>query len=151
MSFTQILLNFTYMKLRQVPLEQIEALFKNTMMETLGIRCIELGDDYVVATMPVDHRTHQPMGLLHGGASAALIESIASMGSVLLIDLEKEVPVGLEINANHIGGMKSGLVKAIGKIVHAGKRTHVWQVDLYDDSTNNLICTGRLTVMIVPR
>ncbi len=139
------------MKLRQVPLEQIESLFKNTMMETLGIRCIELGDDYVVATMPVDKRTHQPMGLLHGGASAALIESIGSMGSVLLIDIEKEAPVGLEINANHLGGMKSGLVKAIGKIVHAGRRTHVWQVDLFDDSNDKLICTGRLTVMIVPR
>lgn len=139
------------MKLRQVPLEQIEALFKNTMMETLGIRCVELGDDYIIATMPVDHRTHQPMGLLHGGASAALIESIGSMGSTLLLDLKKEVPVGLEINANHLGGMKSGTVKAIGKIVHAGKRTHVWQVDLYDDATQKLICTGRLTVMIVPR
>ena len=139
------------MKLRQVPLEQIEALFKNTMMETLGIRCVELGDDYVMATMPVDKRTHQPLGLLHGGASAALIESIASMGSTLLIDLEKEMPVGLEINANHIGGMKSGLVKAIGKLVHGGKRTHVWQVDLFDNETEKLICTGRLTVMIVPR
>ena len=139
------------MKLRQVPIEQIEALFKYTMMETLGIRCVELGDDYVVATMPVDKRTHQPLGLLHGGASAALIESIASMGSTLLIDLEKEMPVGLEINANHIGGMKSGLVKAIGKLVHGGKRTHVWQVDLFDNETEKLICTGRLTVMIVPR
>ncbi|MEJ6492696.1 MAG: PaaI family thioesterase [Flavobacteriales bacterium] len=139
------------MKLRQVPLEYIEALFKNTMMETLGIRCVELGDDYVVATMPVDKRTHQPLGLLHGGASAALIESIASMGSTLLIDLEKEVPVGLEINANHISGMKNGLVKAIGKLVHGGRRTHVWQVDLFDNETEKLVCTGRLTVMIVPK
>ena len=139
------------MKLRQVPLEYIEALFKNTMMETLGIRCVELGDDYVVATMPVDKRTHQPLGLLHGGASAALIESIASMDSTLLIDLEKEVPVGLEINANHISGMKNGLVKAIGKLVHGGRRTHVWQVDLFDNETEKLVCTGRLTVMIVPK
>ncbi len=139
------------MKLRKASLEEVESLFKNTMMETLGIRCREIGDDYVIATMPVDHRTHQPMGLLHGGASAALIESIASMGSTLLIDLNKEVPVGLEINANHIGGMKSGLVKAIGKLVHGGKRTHVWQVDLFDDATEKLICTGRLTVLIVPR
>jgi 1,4-dihydroxy-2-naphthoyl-CoA hydrolase len=139
------------MKLRQVPIEQVEVLFKDTMMETLGIRCVEIGEDYIVATMPVEKRTHQPMGLLHGGASAALIESIGSMGSTLLVDLSKEVPVGLEINANHIGGMKSGIVKAIGKIVHAGKRTHVWQVDLFDESTNKMICTGRLTVMIVPR
>jgi 1,4-dihydroxy-2-naphthoyl-CoA hydrolase len=139
------------MKLRQVPLEQINAFRKNTLMEALDIRCVELGDDYIVATMPVDHRTHQPMGLLHGGASAALIESIGSMGSTLLIDLEKEAPVGIEINANHLGGMRSGTVKAIGKLVHGGKRTHVWQVDLYDHETERHVCTGRLTIMIVPQ
>ena len=138
------------MKLRQVPLDQINAFRKDTLMEVLDITCIELGDDYLVATMPVDHRTHQPMGLLHGGASAALIESIGSMGSTLLLDLSKEAPVGIEINANHIGGMKSGVVKAIGKIVHAGKRSHLWQVDLYDQATDKLICTGRLTIMVVP-
>ena len=138
------------MKLRQVPLDQINAFRKDTLMEVLDITCIELGDDYLVATMPVDHRTHQPMGLLHGGASAALIESIGSMGSTLLLDLSKEAPVGIEINANHIGGMKSGVVKAIGKIVHAGKRSHLWQVDLYDQETDKLICTGRLTIMVVP-
>jgi 1,4-dihydroxy-2-naphthoyl-CoA hydrolase len=91
------------------------------------------------------------MGLLHGGATAALIESIGSMGSALLIDNELEAPVGLEINANHLGSVRSGSVKAIGKIVHAGKRTHVWQVDISDESTEKLICTGRLTVMIVPK
>lgn len=138
------------MKLRQIPLDQLNAYNKNTLMEQLGIQCVELGDDYVVATMPVDHRTHQPMGLLHGGASAALIESIGSMGSTLLIDLSKEVPVGLEVNANHLGGVKSGSVKAIGKIVHAGKRTHVWQVDITDEATGKMVCTGRLTIMIVP-
>jgi 1,4-dihydroxy-2-naphthoyl-CoA hydrolase len=137
------------MKLRQVPLEKINAFRKNTLMELLDISCVELGEDYLIATMPVDHRTHQPMGLLHGGASAALIESVGSMGSTLLIDLSKEAPVGIEINANHLGGMKSGIVKAVGKIVHAGKRTHVWQVDLFDQETEKLICTGRLTIMIV--
>lgn len=137
--------------LRQVSLEEINRFAKNTLMGHLGIECVELGSDFVIATMPVDTRTHQPMGLLHGGASAALIESIGSMGSTLLIDLEKEFPVGLDINANHISGVKSGFVKAIGKIVHAGSRTHVWQVDIYDNSTNKLVCTGRLTVMIVQR
>ena len=78
-------------KLKQVSLEQINAFNKNTLMEQIGIECIELGEDYLIATMPVDHRTHQPMGLLHGGASAALIETIGSMGSTLLIDLKKEV------------------------------------------------------------
>jgi 1,4-dihydroxy-2-naphthoyl-CoA hydrolase len=139
------------MKLKQVDLATINAFNKNTLMEVLGIECIEIGDDYIISTMPVDRRTHQPMGLLHGGASAALIESIGSMGSTLLIDLTKEAPVGIEINANHIGAVKSGMVKAIGKIVHAGKRTHLWQVDIFDMETEKLICTGRLTIMIVPR
>lgn len=139
------------MALKKVDLETINSFNKNTLMEVIGIECIEIGEDYLVATMPVDHRTHQPLGLLHGGASAALIESIGSMGSTLLIDLTKEAPVGIEVNANHIGSVKSGKVKAIGKLVHGGKRTHLWQVDIFDMETEKLVCTGRLTVMIVPR
>jgi 1,4-dihydroxy-2-naphthoyl-CoA hydrolase len=139
------------MKWNTTDLTKINAMNRNTMMELLDIQCVEVGDDYVVATMPVDHRTHQPMGLLHGGASAVLIESIGSIGSALLCDLQNEFPVGLEINANHIGGVKSGLVKAMGKIVHAGKRTHVWQVDIFSVETEKLICTGRLTVMVVQK
>ena len=138
------------MKFKNIELDQINAFNKNTLMEVLGIECIEIGEDYIVSTMPVDKRTHQPMGLLHGGASAALIESIGSMGSTLLIDLSKEAPVGIEVNANHVGSVKSGMVKAIGKIVHAGKRTHLWQVDIFDMATDKLVCTGRLTIMIVP-
>lgn len=137
--------------LKKYDLELINSMSRNTLMEVLDVKCIEVGDDYVIATMPVNSKTHQPMGLLHGGASAALIESIGSMGSSLVLDLTKEVPVGVEINANHIGGMREGIVRAIGKLVHAGKRTHVWQVDLTDDATGKLVCTGRLTVMIVPR
>jgi len=137
--------------LKKIDLQLLNAMHKNTLMEVLDIKCVEIGDDYVVATMPVNSKTHQPMGLLHGGASAALIESIGSMGSGLVLDLDKEVPVGIEINANHVGGVKEGLVRAVGKIIHAGKRTHVWQVDITEDTTNKLICTGRLTVMIVPR
>lgn len=139
------------MKFKQISLEEINRFNRNTLMEQLGIQCVEIGDDYIVSTMPVDHRTHQPMGLLHGGASAALIESIGSMGSTLLLDLEKEAPVGLEVNANHIGSVRSGSVRAVGKIVHAGKRTHLWQVDIFDESTDKLICTGRLTIMVIPR
>jgi len=139
------------MKLKQVSVELVNSMNKGTLMEQLGIECIEIGGDYIKATMPVDNRTHQPMGLLHGGASAALIETIGSMGSVLLIDIEKEAPVGVEVNANHLGAVSSGSVLAKGLIVHAGKRTHVWQVDIWDQATDKLICTGRLTVMIVPR
>ena len=139
------------MELRQVSIDLINQMNRNTLMEQLGIECIEIGKDYVVSRMPVDHRTHQPLGLLHGGASAALIESIGSMGSTLLIDLDRQQPVGLEINCNHIGGVRSGYVIATGKIVHAGKRTHLWQVDIREDGTDRLICTGRLTVMIIDK
>ncbi len=134
-----------------MPLEQVNAFNRNTMMEVLGIECIEIGPDFVKSKMPVNASTHQPMGLLHGGASAALIESIGSMGSTLLLDVSKEVPVGLEINANHIAGVKDGHVIATGKIIHAGRRTHLWQVDIHHEETGKLVCTGRLTIMVVPR
>lgn len=139
------------MKLKQIPLEVINSMNRNTLMETLDIRCIELGDDYLVASMPVNKTTHQPLGLLHGGASAALIESVGSVGSCLLLDLEKEVPVGLDINANHLRGISEGMVVAKGRVVHAGRRTHVWQVDITEEATGKLVCTGRLTVMVVPK
>ena len=139
------------MQFKKCTIEEINSFNKNTLMEVLGIECIEIGEDYIIATMPVDERTRQPMGLLHGGASAALIESVGSMGSTVLIDFSKEYSVGLEINANHIGSVKSGKVKAIGKIIHAGKRTHLWQVDISDLETEKLICTGRLTCMVIQR
>lgn len=138
------------MKLKNVSLEDINAMNHGTMMEVLGIECIEIGEDYVKSKMPVLAATKQPMGLLHGGASAALIESIGSMGSALVLDLSKEAPVGLEINANHISSARDGNVIATGKIVHAGRRTHLWQVDIHHEETGKLICTGRLTIMVVP-
>lgn len=139
------------MDFSQFSLDTMNRMSKNTLMQTLDITFTEAGEDYIVATMPVDHRTHQPMGLLHGGASAALIETIGSLGSALLCDLSKEHPVGVEVNANHVGGVKSGFVKGIGKLVHGGKRSHVWQVDIFSEETQKLICTGRLTVLIVSK
>jgi 1,4-dihydroxy-2-naphthoyl-CoA hydrolase len=139
------------MQLKKCTIEEINSLNKNTLMDVLGIECIEIGEDYIISTMPVDERTRQPMGLLHGGASAALIESVGSMGSQLLMDVSKEYSVGLEINANHIGSVRSGKVKAVGKIIHAGKRTHLWQVDIFDMETEKLVCTGRLTCMVIQR
>ena len=139
------------MDFSQFSLDTMNRMSKNTLMQTLDITFTEAGEDYIVATMPVDHRTHQPMGLLHGGASAALIETIGSLGSALICDLSKEHPVGVEVNANHVGGVKSGLVKGIGKLVHGGKRSHVWQVDIFSEETQKLICTGRLTVLIVAK
>lgn len=131
--------------------EQLNKMNTNTLMESLGIEFLESGVDYIKAKMPVDQRTHQPMGLLHGGASAALIESIGSLGSALICDLKNEYPVGLEVNANHVGGVKAGNVIGIGKLVHGGKKTHVWQVDIHDEETNKLVCIGRLTVMIITK
>ena len=123
---------------------------KNTILEVLDIKTIELGNDYIVGTMPVDKRTHQPMGLLHGGASAVLIETLGSIGSTLIVDITKQNILGIDINANHIRGVKSGLVKGKATIVHCGRKTHVWQVDIKDDE-DKLVCTGRLTVMITDK
>ena len=139
------------MKLKNVPLELINSKSNNTLVATLGIECIEIGENFIVLKMPVDHRTHQPMGILHGGASAALIETVGSMGSTLLIDLEKEVPVGLEINCNHVRSVNSGFVLATGTLVHCGRRTHLWQVDIHEEESKKLVCTGRLTVMIIEK
>lgn len=139
------------MPLKQLPLDVINGWSRDTLIQTLAIECVGLGDDFVVARMPVDSRTHQPAGLLHGGASMALIESIGSMGSYLLIDVETEQPVGIEINANHVRAVSSGFVRGTGKLVHAGKRTHLWQVDIHDEANGKLVCTGRLTVMVVPK
>ena len=135
---------------KNTPLSAVNALSKNTMLEQLGIVITELGDDFIVGTMPVDHRTHQPMGLLHGGASAALIESLGSLGSALSVDRNLFTIVGVEVNANHIRGVKSGIVTATAKLVHGGKTTHVWQADIKDES-GKLVCTGRLTVLIVSK
>ena len=139
------------MALKNLPLETVNGWSRNTLMQTLAIECIEIGSDYLVARMPVDARTHQPAGLLHGGASMALIESIGSMGSGLLLDDSREMPVGIEINANHVRAVTAGHVLGTGKLVHAGKRTHLWQVDIHDEATGKLVCTGRLTVMVVPK
>ena len=139
------------MKLKNVPLELINSKSNNTLVATLGIECIEIGENFIVLKMPVDHRTHQPMGILHGGASAALIETVGSMGSTLLINLEKEVPVGLEINCNHVRSVNSGFVLATGTLVHCGRRTHLWQVDIHEEESKKLVCTGRLTVMIIEK
>jgi 1,4-dihydroxy-2-naphthoyl-CoA hydrolase len=135
---------------KNVPLDMVNAMNKNTILEVLGIKTIELGDDYIVGTMPVDKRTHQPMGLLHGGASAVLIESLGSIGSTLIVDITKQNIVGIDINANHIRGVKSGLVTGKASIVHCGRKTHVWQVDIKDDE-NKLVCSGRLTVMVTDK
>lgn len=133
-----------------ITLEQINSINKNTLMELLSIEFTEVGKDFIKAKMPVDHRTHQPMGLLHGGASAALIESIGSLGSALCINSKTENIVGLEVNANHIKGVREGNVYAFGKLIHEGRSTHLWQVDISNEK-GELVCTGRLTVMVIKK
>ncbi|MGM7722580.1 hotdog fold thioesterase [Metabacillus sp. Hm71] len=119
-------------------------------MEALGIEITSVSAEGVVATMPVDHRTHQPFGLLHGGASVALAETVASIGAYSLIDQETEACVGLEINANHIRGKKSGTVTAYAKPAHRGKTTMVWEVKIVDEE-NELICLSRCTMAILKK
>ncbi len=128
-------------------LEQVNAINKNTLMEHLGIEYTEIGQDYIKGKMPVDHRTLQPAGLLHGGASVALIESLGSAGSALCVDLSKTNVVGIEVNANHIKSAKSGYVYCTAKLVHEGRTTHLWEAKIVNDA-NELVCVGRLTVLI---
>jgi 1,4-dihydroxy-2-naphthoyl-CoA hydrolase len=144
-------LKFVAMQMKQVALETINELNKNTLIEHLGIEVIELGADYIVGRMPVDQRTIQPFGLLHGGASVVLIESLGSIGSSLLINHDEEFSVGLEVNANHVGAAKEGFVVATAKLSHGGRRTHVWVVEVHHEASKRLICTGRLTVMVVDK
>lgn len=133
-----------------IPLETINAFSKNTLLEQLDIRVTQISESFIEGTMPVDNRTHQPAGLLHGGASAALIESLASIGSTLIADPKKYNIVGLEINTNHIRGVKSGLVTGRAEIVHCGRTTHVWQVNIKDEA-DKMVATGRLTVLIIEK
>ena len=122
--------------------------YESTLMGTLGIDIIEAEKGRVVATMPVDHRTHQPMGLLHGGASVALAETVASMGGFLLVDSENEAVVGLEINANHVKSKREGIVTAKGTILHRGKKTQIWEIRITDEE-DELICISRCTLAVI--
>lgn len=121
-----------------------------TLINTLGIEIVKLEKGLVVATMPVDERTRQPFGLLHGGASVALAETVASVGSFLLIDQEKEAAVGLEINANHVRGKRDGVVTATATILHQGKKTMVWDIKITDEE-KKLICVSRCTMSIIKK
>lgn len=120
------------------------------MAEHLGMEWAGLGPDSLSIKMPVDHRTHQPYGLLHGGASCALAETVGSIASWLVIDTEKFICVGLEINANHVRGIKSGYVTGTAMPLHLGSTTHVWDIKIKDDA-GRLICISRLTVAILEK
>src|SRR3982750_3504115 len=133
---------------KELTLDQIKPLGKDTMGEYIGIEWTELGDDFIKIRMPVDHRTKQPYGLLHGGASCSLAETAGSIASHLVIDSSKYSCVGLEINANHIRSARQGYVSAIARPLHLGAHTHVWDIKIYDE-LEKLICICRLTVAIL--
>lgn len=119
------------------------------MAEFLDLKWEEIGDDYLKLSMPVNSKTQQPYGFLHGGASCVLAETVGSVASALVIDQEKFYCVGLEINANHLRSVSNGTVTAIAMPLHLGKSTHVWDIKIYD-AEEKLFCVSRLTVAILP-
>ncbi|MCK9402488.1 MAG: hotdog fold thioesterase [Chitinophagaceae bacterium] len=135
---------------KELTLAHIEGFGKNTMGDHLGIRFSELGENFLKATMPVDERTKQPYGLLHGGASVALAETLGSIGAALVIDPELFICVGQEINANHLRGVKGGLVTGITTPIHIGAGSHVWEIKIYDEA-EKLVCISRITVAILKK
>jgi 1,4-dihydroxy-2-naphthoyl-CoA hydrolase len=123
---------------------------ENTLVDHLGIEFTDIGPEHLSGRMPVDRRTVQPFGILHGGASVALAESLGSMASALCIDLTKQTTVGVAINANHVRSVTTGYVTGTAKPVHIGRRSHVWEIRIVDDN-EKLVCISRLTLMIVDR
>ena len=136
---------------QKVDLTFINQISKNTLVEHLGIEFTEVGDDYLIAKMPVDHRTHQPAGLLHGGASVALAETVGSTASFLCIEtLQTKMAVGVDINASHLRGITEGYVYGKATPIRIGKSIHVWKIEVTSQS-GKLICVSRLTMAIIDR
>lgn len=133
-----------------IQLEQLNNLSGNTALELLDIEFTEIGDDYLKARMPVDHRHRQPAGILHGGISVTLAESIASTGASMVIDYNRQSCVGLEINANHVRPVKDGFVEAIARPLHIGRRTHIWEIKI-TNADLKLVCVSRITMAILER
>lgn len=130
--------------------ESIEGMRKNTMMEYLDINITEVGDDFISGSMPVDHRTKQPAGLLHGGASVVLAETLGSIAANLVVDPNLYSCVGLDINANHLRAVKDGLVIGTARPIHIGATTHVWSIEIKDER-GKMVCISRLTMAVLQR
>ncbi|MDR7307479.1 hotdog fold thioesterase [Rhodoferax saidenbachensis] len=137
------------MRIWQKPasIEILTRISENTAVPHLGIEFLEVGDDFLVARVPVDSRTHQPLGLLHGGVSVVLAETLGSCGANLAAPPDHNA-VGLDINANHLKGVKSGWVTGVARPVHIGRTTHVWQIDMRNDA-GELSCVSRITMAIL--
>ena len=134
---------------KEYTIPEIEKLSSQTLSEHIGIKVIEIGENFLKATMPVDNRTIQPAGILHGGASVVLAETLASVGANLIIDPIKYACVGLEINANHVSAGKFGEVEGISKVVHIGKSTQIWETRITQGE--RLVCLSRMTVAILKK
>ena len=129
---------------------QLQQMLQHTMDEHIGVRIEEVGEDWLSASMPVDHRTTQPVGLLHGGASCVLAETLGSIASNLCVDRSRQVCVGLDINANHVKGVTGGRVTGTTRAFHVGSRTHVWHIEIRDEQ-GALVCVARLTTAVLDR
>lgn len=134
----------------EINLEILATRGKNTMVDYLDIECIEIGDDYLVARMPVDHRTKQPIGIMHGGASCVLAETIGSTAANFCVDYSKHYCVGLDINTNHIRSVREGYVIGTAKPFHLGKTTQVWGIEIVNEE-NKLVSVNRLTMAVLSR
>ncbi|MFD1470649.1 hotdog fold thioesterase [Hymenobacter caeli] len=132
-------------------LDEVKALTagRSTLADALGIELTALTDDYLEGRMPVDGRTHQPFGLLHGGASVALAETLGSLGAMLRVDMTRQACVGLEINANHLKGVRDGWVRGRATPVHIGRSTQVWEIRITHEETGALVCLSRLTMAVI--
>ena len=135
---------------RDYTVEELNGRPKGPIGDLIGIEFTEITNDSISARMPVNEKTHQPYGILHGGASVVLAESLGSVASNMIIDSNKYIGVGLEVNANHLRPVKSGFVTGICKPIHIGGKTHVWDIRLYDDR-GKMNCVSRLTVAIIPK
>jgi 1,4-dihydroxy-2-naphthoyl-CoA hydrolase len=135
---------------RPYTLEEVQQRGIGTMVEHIGIIITEVGENFLKGTMPVDHRTVQPMRILHGGASVALAETLGSIAANLVIDSDKKYCVGLDINANHIRAAKKGFVTGVAKPLHIGSSTQVWSIEITDEE-NKLVCISRITMAVLDR
>jgi 1,4-dihydroxy-2-naphthoyl-CoA hydrolase len=133
-----------------VTLEMLNKMSVNTMLQHVGIQFTKVGDGTIEARMPVDHRTHQPFGLLHGGASVTLAETLGSVAAMCCLDSSTQYCVGLDINANHIKSVKDGFVVGTVKPIHIGKKTHVWEIKIVTEK-EELVCISRITMAILDR
>lgn len=136
-------------RLRIESLEELNKMRRNTILDILDIKVTGIGEDYLEATMPVDARTHQVYGILHGGASVVLAETLGSIGGMLTVDPARFYCVGIDINANHIKAVRSGIVKGTARPIHTGRSTQVWHIEIKTEE-GELVCISRLTLAVVP-